>query len=780
MRDIRYALRTLSSTPAVTFTALLVLALGIGATAAIFTVANRVLLRPLPLAKPERLVQLGTVGILEFQAYREQSRSFESLVSYSALSKTLRDGAEPERVTAVATERGLFDLLGVRPLAGRTFSDIDSTNLAVVSEVFWKRRFAARTSLENWTIALDGEPYTVIGVMPANFEFPYAAARTDVWITTDLPRTGSWFQRIDVAVGRLKENVTLETAAAELRAIAQRLEPLSQSNTTRRVTMTPLTEAVVGRSRKGILLLLGAAAMILLIACANVANLLLARAESRKREVAVRMALGAGRGRLVRQFLTESILLALVASAGALFVAIGSVRLLMAFAGTQIPRAFEVGLDWTVFLFLLAIGVGTGIAFGLMPALYSLKSDVSGTLNSQGARSSRGRNSTSVTNGLVVGEIALAFVLLSGAGLLLRAFLFLEQAPAGLTADHVLTLRMETRGLGLPETPPAETHSPMTAQGRYFREIEDRVREIAGVRDAGFVTRLHIQVPGFTGQFTIPGRPMPPDRRGFPARLRDVSPGYFRALGIPLRAGRIFTDRDPGIVVNETLVREHFPGEDPIGRVLDRGTIIGVVGDVRQSLRLPPEPEIFSPLARTQYSAATLVVNSPLPSLTLVGPVRAAIRDINPNQAVFDVRTMDDVIMSSHGDLNLSLWLIGLFAGLAVLLAMAGIYGVVSYNVAARRKEFGIRLALGADAGRLLWLVFVQGGFLAGSGVLIGIAGALGLTRLLRTLLYEVTPTDPLTFIVTTLLLVGVAVVSSLVPARRAMNVDPMTVLRDE
>jgi putative ABC transport system permease protein len=562
MRDIRYALRTLSSTPAVTFTALLVLALGIGATAAIFTVANRVLLRPLPLAKPERLVQLGTVGILEFQAYREQSRSFESLVSYSALSKTLRDGAEPERVTAVATERGLFDLLGVRPLAGRTFSDIDSTNLAVVSEVFWKRRFAARTSLENWTIALDGEPYTVIGVMPANFEFPYAAARTDVWITTDLPRTDSWFQRIDVAVGRLKENVTLETAAAELRAIAQRLEPLSQSNTTRRVTMTPLTEAVVGRSRKGILLLLGAAAMILLIACANVANLLLARAESRKREVAVRMALGAGRGRLVRQFLTESILLALVASAGALFVAIGSVRLLMAFAGTQIPRAFEVGLDWTVFLFLLAIGVGTGIAFGLMPALYSLKSDVSGTLNSQGARSSRGRNSTSVTNGLVVGEIALAFVLLSGAGLLLRAFLFLEQAPAGLTADHVLTLRMETRGLGLPETPPAETHSPMTAQGRYFREIEDRVREIPGVRDAGFVTRLHIQVPGFTGQFTIPGRPMPPDRRGFPARLRDVSPGYFRALGIPLRAGRIFTDRDPGIVVNETLVREHFPGED--------------------------------------------------------------------------------------------------------------------------------------------------------------------------------------------------------------------------
>jgi putative ABC transport system permease protein len=780
MRDIRYALRTLLSTPAVTFTALLVLALGIGATAAIFTVANRVLFRPLPLAKPERLVQLGTVGILEFQAYREQSRLFESLVSYSVLSKTLRDGAEPERVTAVATERGLFDLLGVRPLAGRTFSNIDSANLAVVSEVFWRRRFAERTSLENWTIVLDGEPYTVIGMMPANFEFPYAVARTDVWITTDLPRTGSWFQRIDVAVGRLKGDVTVETAAAELRAIAQRLEPLSQSNPTRTVTMTPLTEAVVGRSRKGILLLLGAAAMILLIACANVANLLLARAESRKREVAVRMALGAGRGRLLRQFLTESILLALVASAGAVFVAIGGVRVLMALAGTQIPRAFEVGLDWTVFLFLLAVGLGTGIAFGLMPALYSLKSDVSETLNSQGARSSRGRKSTSVTNGLVVGEIALAFVLLSGAGLLLRAFLFLEQAPAGVTADHVLTLRMETRGLGLAETPPAETRSPMTAQGRYFREIEDRVREIPGVRDAGFVTRLHIQVPGFTGQFTIPGRPMPPNRRGFPARLRDVSPGYFRALGIPLRDGRIFTDRDPGIVVNEALVREHFPGEDPIGRVLDRGTIIGVVGDVRQSLRLPAEPEIFSPLARTPYSAATLVVNSQLPPLALVGPVRAAIRDINPNQAVFDVRTMDDVIMSSHGDLNLSLWLIGLFAGLAVLLAIAGIYGVVSYNVAARRKEFGIRLALGADAGRLLRLVFAQGGFLAGSGVLIGILGALGLTRLLRTLLYEVTPTDPLTFIGTTLLLVGVAVVSTLNPARRAMNVDPMTVLRDE
>jgi len=770
MRDIRYGFRALLSTPTVTFTALLTLALGIGATTAIFTVADRVLFRPLPFADPDRLVQFGTMGILEFEAYRQQTHSFESLVAYSVVSRNLHDVAEPERITAVSTEPHLFDLLGVRPIAGRTFHDTDAANVAVVSEGVWRRRFAGHALLETWTIVLDGEPYTVIGVMPATFQFPYGPVMADMWIPTELPRTTSWFQRIDVAVGRLKRDVTPQAAAAELRTIVQRLEPLAQSNAAHTVTITPLTEAVVGRSRKGILILLGAASMVLLIACANVGNLLLLRAERRKHEVAVRMALGASRGRLFRQFVIESLLLALAATVAAVFVAVAGTQLLIAFAGTQIPRALEIALDWRVFLFLLGVGLSSGIAFGMIPALHSLNRDVNETLNTRGSRTSRAGKSTVVTHGLVIAEIGLAFMLLAGAGVLLRTFIRLERVPMGIAADHVLTLRMETRGLR-PEALP---------QGRYFRAIEERVKEIPGVREAGFVTRLHIQSPGNTGQFTTSGRVTPPNARGFPARLREASPGYFRALGIPLRAGRLFTDRDVGIVVNEALVREHFPHEDPIGRVLDRGTIIGVVSDVRQNIRLPAEPEIFSALERTSYSAATLVVSTRLPPTTLIASVRAAVHQISPNQAIYDVRTMEEVVTSSHADLNLSLRLIALFAGVALLLALAGIYGVISYAVTTRRKEFGIRLALGADSGRLLRLASRQGAVLVGAGVLIGSAGAFVLTRFLRTLLYEVTPTDPLTFVVTTLLLVGVALIAYVNPARRIMKLNPMIVLRQE
>ena len=777
MRDIRYATRALLRSPTVTFTALLVLALGIGATTAIFSVANSVLFRPLPFVNPERLVQVGSIGVLEFQAYREQSQSFESLVSYGVVNKNLHDVAEPERLSAVAAERGLFDLLGVRPLAGRTFTPDDPANVAVVSEGFWRHR-GGKPSLGDWKMVLDGEPYTVIGVMPDSFQFPYRATTTEVWLPTDLPRTDNWSQRIDVAVGRVKPGVPIEAAGAELRAIAQRLESLSQSNPGRTVPIIPLTEAVVGRSRTGVLTLLGAAAMVLLIACANVANLMLARAEGRKREVAVRMALGAGRGRILAQFLTESMVLALAASVPAVFIALGVTKVLVALAAAEIPRGFEIGLDWKAFLFLLIVAVGTGVAFGLVPALQATESDVTATLNAVSGRSSQGRASMAMNKGLVVAEIALAFILLTGAGLLLRALLSLERAPTGIVAEQVLSVRMETRGLLPQQASPAETDSRLSAQGRYFRAIEERVSQIPGVRAAGFVSRLHVQSPGNTAEFTVAGQPLPASGHGAPVRLREASSGYFRALGIPLRAGRMFTEREPGIVVNEALVREHFRGVDPIGRVLNRGTIIGVVGDVRQSLRLAPEPEIYSPLAGTGYSAATLVVSAPMPPDALVGPLRAAIREITANQTVFDVKTMDQVIALSHADLNLFLWLIGAFAGLAFALSMAGIYGVLSYAVAARTKEFGIRMALGADAGSLLGLVLAQGGLLVAAGVLIGTTGAVVLTRFLQALLYEVTPTDLPTFVASTLVLVVVAMMACLNPARRAMKLDPMTVLR--
>jgi putative ABC transport system permease protein len=777
MQEIRHAARALLRTPTLTLTAFVIMALGIGATTAMFTVANSVLFRPLPFADPQRLVQFGTVGVLEFKAYREQSRSFEALVSYGAVNKNLHDVAEPERIAAVAAEPGLFDLLGVRPLAGRTFNQNDPPNVAVVGEGFWRRRYGGRPSVDNWKIVLDGQPYTVVGIMPRRFQFPYRTTVTDVWIPTDLPLTKNWFQRIDVAVGRVRPDVTIEAAIAELRTIAQRLEPLPKSNPGRTVQMTPLTEAVVGGSRTGILTLLGAVAMVLLIACANVVNLLLARAEGRRREVALRIALGAGRGSLFRQFLTESLMLAIAASVAAVFIALGMTKLLVTVAATQIPRAFEIGLDWAAFVCLLGVAVTTGVLFGVVPAIYATKSDVAGTLNAPSGRTSPGRGSVAINRGLVVTEIALAFILLTGAGLLLRALTFLYRAPTGLVAEQVLTLRMESRGL-YPET--TEAGSTLSVQGRYFRAIEERVGQIPGVRAAGVVTRLQIQSPGFTGRFTVVGRPQPRNGQAASVRLRDASPGYFRALGIPLRAGRMFSDREPGILINETLAREQFRGEDPIGRVLSRGTIVGVMGDVRQSLRLPPEPEIYSALATTSYAAATLVVSAAIPPERLIAPVRAAIREVNPNQTVFDVKTMEQVISAAHADLDLSLWVIGLFAILAFALSVAGIYGLLSYTVATRQKEFGIRIALGGEPRRVLRLVLAQGGLLIGAGVAIGILGALALTRFLRALLYEVTPTDPLTFTAATLALVGVAMMACLNPARRAMAVDPIVVLRRE
>jgi len=781
VQDIRYTWRMSRRTPAFTATVVLIMALGIGATAAIFSAANTVLFRPLPFVSPDRLVEFGTVGILEFQAYREQSRSFEALVAWRTADKNLQDGGEPERISAIAAERGLFDLLGVRPLAGRTFVASDPANVAVVSEGFWRRRFGGRPSLADWKVVIDREPFTVIGVMPDSFQFPYRAAKTDLWVPADLPRTDNWAQRIDVAIGRLKPGSTIDAAAAEWRAISQRLDSVRPPRRDRTVPMTPLTETVVGRSRSAVLTLLGAVAMVLLIACANVANLLLVRAEARKREVAVRLALGAGGRRLCIQFLTESIVLALVASVVAAAIAVALTRVLSTLASSQILRAFEIGLDWTTFVFLLAVAVGTGVVFGLVLALQAIRSDASGVLNAATGRASQGRRAAVTNQALVVVEVALALILLTGAGLLLRALFRLEAAPSGIVATEVVTLRMETLGLLPQQSPEPEGGSRLTPQGRYFRAIEERVSQIPGVRAAGFVTRLHVQSPGNTGEVTVAGQALAPDGRGARVRLREVSPGYFRALGIPLRAGRVPAEAERGIVVNETLVRQLLPaGADPVGRVLSRGTIVGVVGDVRQRLRLPPEPEIYAPLAGTGYTAATLVVNAAMPPDRLIELLRAAIREVNPNQTLFDIRTMDQVIAASHADVDLFLWLIGGFAVLAFALSIAGIYGVLSYAVAARRKEFAIRLALGADAGRLLRLVLAQGAVLIGAGVVVGIGGALALTRFLQTLLYEVTPTDPLTFAVATATLAGVAIVACLNPALRAMRLDPMTALRHD
>jgi predicted permease len=779
--EIRDAVRALLRWPGPSLTAVLVLAIGTGATTAIFSVINGVLLRPMPFADPHRLVQFEPMGVLDFQAYRDESRSFEAMISYQAVNKSLQGVTEPERVAALATERGLFDLLGVPPLVGRTFAPADPPDVAIVTEGFW-RSYGGAALVDGWKIQLDGASYTVIGVMPQGFQFPYRQTTVEIWIPSVLPRTASRFQHIDAAIGRVKREVTIDQARAELRAIGRRSSAGSPpSDETDRLAIVPLTDAVVGGSRRVLLMLFGAVAMVMLMACANVANLLLVRAETRRRDLALRTALGASRGRLVRQFLTESLALALAAGAGAIAIAQGGTTLLVAFAGARIPRASEIGIDWTVLLFLVALSLICGVALGAVPALSATRGDLARALAEPGGRASGGRRSSRIMKGLVVVEIAVAFILLIGAGLLLRAFLFLENTPTGVVADRVLTLRMETRGLLPPQAARAQPAGSETdAQTEYFRAIEQRVRQIPGVRTVGFVNLLPVQSPGNAGSFAIAGRPLPPEGSRPSARLRYVSAGYFRALGIPLRAGALFTDREPGVVVNEALVQRYFPNEDPIGRVLDRGRIIGVAGDVRQRMTVPAEPEIYAPLAGSGYSAATLVVSAEIPVAGLAGPIRSAIHELNPNQAVYNITTMDDVVNASHPELDLYLRSVACFAGLALLLSMAGIFGVVSHATAARQREFGIRIAVGADGGRLLRLVLAQSGMLIVTGLALGIAGALALTRLLRSQLYGVTPTDPATFALAAVVLACVALAACLNPAWRAMKVDPMSVLRYE
>jgi putative ABC transport system permease protein len=779
VHDVRLAIRTLARTPGLTIPAWLMLTLGIGATTAIFSVASGVLLRPLPYADPDRLVEFGTTAIVDLEDCRADNRSFESILSYQTINRTLQGDGDPERIATVAAEHGMLALLGVQPIGGRIFDHNDGPNVAVVSEGFWKRRFG-QTSIGDRTITLDGQTYTVIGIMPAAFQFPYRSVMTDVWTPSTLPRTPNRFQRVDAAIGRLRTGVSLAAARVELQTIARRLEAAhADTNAGRTFSTTPLTDAVVGRSRTALLTLLGAVGMVLLIACANVANLLLVRSEARTHEIAIRTALGATRSRLIRQCLTESLLLTITGGVASLLVALAGTRLLVSLAASQIPRAWEIGLDWRVFVFLIGTSIATGIALGLVPARYATRPGVSTLLNASSGRSSRGRRASLVRDSLIVTEMALAFILLIGAGLLLRAFVNIRNVPTGFVAEHVLTLRMDARGGRVAGAAPA-TLGGLTGPGQYFRDIEDRVLQIPGVRAAGFTTTVPTQGGGYTGQFAIAGQPSGPADRN-PVGLRYVTPGYFRALGIPLERGRIFLDAEPQVVlVNDAFVRQHLNGRDPLGVVLDRGTIVGVVGDVRQTLGRPPVPEIYYSLGQAGYSSATLVVSAELPPATLVNTLRAAIRNINSNQAVYNVRTMEDVVATAYADLSLSLWLMGLFAGLAVLLSMTGIYGVISYAVASRRREFGIRLALGADGGRLLRHVLAHSGRLIAAGVIIGCAGALAMARVLRALLYEVAPNDPATFGIVSLLLAVAAVAACVAPARRVLGLDPVVVLRYE
>ena len=758
-QDLRYGWRVLARNPGFAAAAILSLALGIGANTSIFSVVSGVLLRPLPFDRPEGLAQLfeieslgespGPVSREAFRVWRAHNSSLQGMVAYRSSSLNMQSQGDAEQVAAVYAERDLFSLLGASALIGRTFHSIDPENVMVASHECWKGRLGGDTSAIGRAVVLDGQTYTLIGVMPERFRFPYGSVSTGVWIPWD---TSTGAGRLDAVVARLKPGIPLQDAQHDLARIGAALRTGLEAR------LTPLTEIVGAPVRTSLLVLLGAVGMVLLIACANVANLLLAQTANRSRELAIREALGATRARQAGQFLAESLLLSF--GSGVLGLAFGmwGSKALTTLASTQIPRTAEIGLDWRVFTFLFVMCLSTAVVFAVLPAMTSGSARTSAALKSRGVRAG-------FRDLLIVGEIAVAFVLLVGAGLLLRTFLNLQRTDAGVKAKNVLTAHVIVSG------------------ARESMAIEERVLAIPGVQAAGLISLLPLQNSGWEAGFTMAGR-----SGALQTELRFVTPGYFRAMGIPLRRGREFSlhdtrDSPMAILVNETFAKRYFANDDPIGRATSRGVIVGVVGDVRQSsLGKPPTPEIYYAVAQNfaqmRRHGSTLVVSGRVPADSLIGSVRSAMREVSPGKALFRLATMNQVIEESLAKERLYAWLLALFAGVGTLLTIGGTYGVVSYLVALKTVEFGIRMALGADKRQVLYSIMRRGAVMAVLGVALGIGGSVALTRVLSGLLYGVSPVDPLTFASVAVLLIAIAMLACLVPARRATNIDPAVALR--
>jgi putative ABC transport system permease protein len=795
-QDFRYAVRTLVlSHRTFAITAVSMLAIGIGVTTAVFSVVNALVLRPLPFPDSDRLVQLhGTtlrpaqgLQVTNLETYRRDSGAFAAVAGYEVGARYLRDAGGTERVMVVRTERDFFAVLGVPPLYGRTYDSTEASPAVVLAEAFWRRRFGGAGDIIGRALVLDGQPYTVVGIMPAGFQFPYRAGsllqstgehtRTELWMPFDRPLSAR--ARIGSVTGRLKPGVSLAAAQSELNVIAKRLEAqYPETNQGRGIAIVPLAQEVVPAPiQRLVMLLFGAVIMVLALACANVANLSLARMTLRQREVAVRAAIGASPFRLVRQFLTESLFLSLAGGIAGLILAWWILKRLIVSAAPYLPRAHEVALDWRVFAFMLAVCALVGTAVGAVPAIIAARRDPRSTLQEAGTHGTMGPGQRRLRNGLVVAEVALAFVLGVGASVLLRELVRLRATDAGIVTANVITFHV-----GQPRDPNI---------GMRFYEIADRVARLPGVAAAGFVQMLPLQSWGWTSNssdFRVRGRPARAEE--FQIELRYVTPGYFDALGIPIRRGRGFTAADtpgatPVVVINETLARRAFPGEDPIGLLTTRGLIVGTIADVRQSdLDRPAVPELYTAIAQnwSQISelGMTLVVRTRDRPEPLIDPIRSTIRDVHPDQAVFGIKTMEGVIAESLAGFTLSLSILAAFAILAIVLALSGTYGVISYLASSRAREFAIRVALGAGRRRVIGVVLRQGLVLTGVGLIVGSAAALAAGPLVRIAPITVRPPDWITLIPVACVIAVVAATAALVPARRAARVDPMAVLRSD
>ena len=805
IQDIRYALRQLRKGPGFAAVAIITLALGIGANTAIFSVVNAVLLRPLPYKEDGRLVVVlhngrNPVAPANFVDWQSQNHSFESMGAAESWSPNLTSTDNPENLAGLRVTSEILPMLGVHPLLGRVFLPEEQQagkDLEVVlSYSLWQNHFAGDANVLGRTMALNGNPYTIVGVMPKDFQFaPFWATKATIWAPLALgDRLGSRGGNSLRVFARLKSGVALEQAQAEMAGVADRLER-QYPGTNRNVQVVCLREKVVGNIRPALLVLLGAVGFVLLIGCANVAHMFLARSAARQREIAVRAALGAMRWRVLRQYLLESLVIALLGGVFGLLLALWGTRVLVALGPQEIPRLATIGVDQYVLLFVLSVSLITGLVFGILPAWKASAANVSEALKEGERGSSEGVGRNRLRSLLVSSEFAFAVILLAGAGLMIRTFIAVQNIDPGFDPHNVLS--MMVRILGTEQTAVGHT-------APFYQQVLQKVSAIPGVQSASAINHLPLAGDQWGFPFHVEGQPIERPGESPVATFRAVFPGYFRTMRVPVLSGRELNEADNSsvpdvVIVNDYMARHYWPGENPIGKRItfddpqknpSWAIVVGVVKNtVRSNWVNPAEEEVFVPYLQSKqylqnpsgpFAYLTLVVRTTGDPANLSSEVQAAIHSIDRNVPISEIQTMDQVVTKATGESRFYLTLLGAFACVALVLAAVGIYGVMSYSVSRRIHEMGIRMALGAQREDVLKLVVWHGMVLAIAGIAVGMAGALALTRLMSGLLYGTKPADPATFVTAVAVLGLVAIVSSYIPARRAAKVDPMVALRYE